>query len=288
MQDTEFDQYFGDAAMDEIETEATPAQGEEAGATTEEQQPAGQPEQEETGEKDGAAKDEGDEGDGYQQAIPRGRFNQVYKQLRDEQARNDELLAENKRLRGEKATPESKKPVDIPTLELDYMRALIEDREDDALNIRAQINEEIGRMVEERTVRKTIEQISARETQRLADIAADEVVAANPELNNDEGLLAELVEWRDFYILGKGMSPHEAIRAAAKRMFPEKTEQIAEPGAMMDERKATTVKRNIRENAQQPPAASGAAGERGVKVGLPERQEDYERLNDEERLALLQ
>ena len=274
--DTELEQYFEDAATEEVESEEIPAQGKEAEGVKEQQ--AG----EQHGQEDGA-KEEQEEDDGYQQAIPRGRFNQVYKQLRDEQTRNDELLAENKRLRGEDVKPEGQKPVDIAALEREYMRAMFEDSEEKALELRFKINEELERRAEERATRLVTEQISARETQRLADSAADEVVRAHPELNKDEKLLAELIEWRDFYIAGKNMPPHNAIRTAAARMFPTKIE----PGDATDERKAATVQRNIRENAQQPPAVRGATSERSIKTGLPETQEGYESLKDEERIELL-
>lgn len=278
----ELDEFFDEDQQDGtevVEEEVQPAEGQ---TEVDEQDTEGQVEARE----DDSAKDhdgEEEEGDDdYQQAIPRGRFNQVYRQLRDEQARNEELLAENKRLRGDGGQEEQPKTVDIFELEREYMRALLEGEDDEALSIRTKINDEIGRQAEERATRQAIEQISAKEAQKLADAAANEVVDAHPELNTDESLLAELVEWRDFYAVGRGMAPHDAIRAAAKRMFSDQQLETKK-----DERKAAAIRRNIRESGQQPPAVRGAAGERSIKTGLPESQEEYERMSDEDRKSLL-
>ena len=261
--------------------------------------------------------------------IPRARFDEVNNARREAEARAAELEAEVARLAAERAAQQQgqgqaqpgqpadgasaggdakgAEPFDFDAKESEFLDAQWEGDKERALAIRREINEAIRRQVAEdaaqqalrRTETAAAEKEAARTAQEQASAAqkaADAVAARLPALFENDGknqAMADFAEWRDFYLNARGMTPAEAITAAADRVAKqyETPAKEATPAAdpATDPRTQKAIERGAETSSRQPPplGESGTGNRTAPPVPKIDTQEDWERLPEKERERLL-
>lgn len=130
---------------------------------------------------------------------------------------------------------------------------------------------------------------SATATEKLND-AAETMIEKYPFLDSNAAeanskAIAEVIEWRDFYI-SKGESPARALTKAADRIgapilkASKDDDEDDEPaaGKKKDERTEQAILRGADAANRQPPRASGGKGDRAGQAGNP----DVSKMSDEE------
>ena len=154
--------------------------------------------------------------------IPRARFDEVNAKLHAEREEANRLRAELEALNRSSTTQTD--AIDVDTLEDQFFDAIINGEKEKAKEIRAQINAEIynkARAASEEVVSTTLTQ---REIQSSFTSAVEQTVKAYPFLDSTKPeanaeAIAEVVEWRDFFI-SKGESPAMALQKAAGKVAP--------------------------------------------------------------------
>lgn len=123
--------------------------------------------------------------------------------------------------------------VDVTELERQWYDALEEGDSEKALGIRKQINDELKRQAIEAAkadYAQAIEENRKAEAEQTAmsllQQVANDVIKSYPSLdqnspNADTEKIAEVVEYRDFLISSKGLTPHDALAKAASRVMGE-------------------------------------------------------------------
>jgi len=136
-------------------------------------------------------------------------------------------------------------PSELERKEHAYLERLLSGDRHGAVRIRNEINAEIRRQSEEEAaahaLKQTARAVSLHEAQRLLHEAAQRTLAAYPYLNDNEAAIAEVVEWRDFYMM-KGAPPHQAVELAAAKVAPAWRAQP--PVSDSDSRRQTGAKGN--------------------------------------------
>lgn len=292
-QDDELDSFFPEAG------------GDGADATTGEEQAEDKDEQ-----KANASESEGEavEQQPRSQMIPRERFDQVYSQWRAEQEVSRRLMAENEQLRAQKqqeeadGDAESGEGEEEDDEEMDKLKQQLEDFPE----VLAYVNKTGDRQQQRiaqleaqlSALTNQIAPIQQSEQDRIRNDHFNRIHSEHPDAQ-DIVKSKEFAAWRDKQpdflrrtydaVLQSGTADEVIglFSAFKDQSGWRKSGQQAQAQTRSDPRRAATVQRNIRESQSQPPAPTGAAGERSIRVTLPESQEDYERLSDAERLELL-
>lgn len=230
--------------------------------------------------------------------VPRGRFDEVYKKWKDAEGELEKVKTPAAKKDDEPAAkPEE---VDLNKLERDFYTAYDAGNDDEAFAIRAKINAEIQRRAEEkaeeRAVKKVVELDQKRNAEKeQAEIvkAADAVLQKYPALaENDQNnpLMDEVIEWRDFYRM-KGHSTVKAIELAADKVMGGKTPE-KKPDPPADKRKEDMVKRNADASQKQAPRLTDGVGDRSIPDSLTTavagKQEDWEKIPEAERKKMLE
>lgn len=292
--DDELDSFFPEAE----------AGGDGADATSGEQQAE---------DKDDEQKADVSEGEAVEQQprsqmIPRERFDQVYSQWRAEQEVSRRLMAENEQLRAHKqqeeadGDAESGEGEEEDDEEMDKLKQQLEDFPE----VLAYVNKNSDRQQQRiaqleaqlSALTNQIAPIQQSEQDRIRNDHFNKIHREHPDAQ-DIVKSKEFAAWRDRQpdflkrtydgVLQSGTA-EEVIglfSAFKDQSGWRRGQQQAQAQPRTDPRRDATVQRNIRESQSQPPAPTGAAGERSIRVTLPESQEDYERLSDAERLELL-
>ena len=245
------------------------------------------------------------------QMIPRERFDQVYSQWRAEQEVSRRLMAENEQLRAQKQQEEAEGDAESgegeeeDDEEMDKLKQQLEDFPE----VLAYVNKTGDRQQQRiaqleaqlSALTNQIAPIQQSEQDRIRNDHFNKIHREHPDAQ-DIIQSKEFAAWRERQpeflkrtydgVLQSGTADEViGLFGAFKeqsgwgRKQQQAPAQQAQPKA--DPRRDATVQRNIRESQSQPPAPTGAAGERSIRVTLPESQEDYERLSDAERLELL-
>ena len=214
--------------------------------------------------------------------IPKGRFDEVNNRAKEEREARLRLEEENARLRGMlKPADEQVKDDDKPAFDMKEARkqlreALYEGDDDKVDALEEQIEQfrqaEAARVAREELARTLAEQRQAA-VQSEVQAAAAEVASKYPELDSnspdfDEAATVQAVALRDHFIKG-GMSPGEAIRKAADRMFGEKEVPPKNPAALTP----SQIKQGIERSKRIPPR-EGGIGERAQKIDYSAMTED--------------
>ena len=222
--------------------------------------------------------------------IPRARFDEVNAKLHAEREEAARLRAE---LEAMTRRPE---PTDssIDALEDEYFEAMIAGDKGKAKEIRATINAEIftrAQAASEETVTATLTQ---REIQTSFSKAVEQTVSAYPFLDSTKPeanaeAIAEVVEWRDFFI-SKGESPAIALQKAAGKVAPlytTKTEPT--PTSPVDTRKQKAVEVAAKTANAQPPSVEAGVGNRSIPLGddLINDQNKWDKAPEAERQRFL-
>ena len=222
--------------------------------------------------------------------IPRARFDEVNAKLHAEREEAARLRAELEAL--------TKKPepadTNIDALEDEYFEAMIAGDKARAKEIRATINTEIFNRAQAASAETAAATLSQREMQTSFTSAVEQTIKAYPFLDSTKPeanaeAIAEVVEWRDFFI-SKGESPAIALQKAAGKVAPlytTKTEPTPTPP--VDTRKQKAVEVAARTANAQPPSVEAGVGNRSIPLGddLINDQNKWDKASDAERARLL-
>ena len=224
--------------------------------------------------------------------IPRARFDEVNAKLHAEREEANRLRAELEALNRSSTTQAD--AIDVDTLEDQFFDAIINGEKERAKEIRAQINAEIynkARAASEEAVSSTLTQ---REMQTSFTSAVEQTIKAYPFLDSTKPeanaeAIAEVVEWRDFFI-SKGESPAIALQKAAGKVAPlytTKTEPTPTPP--VDTRKQKAVEVAARTANAQPPSVEAGVGNRSIPLGddLINDQNKWDKASEAERQRFL-
>ena len=221
--------------------------------------------------------------------IPRARFDEVNAKLHAEREEAARLRAE---LEAMTRRPE---PTDssIDALEDEYFEAMIAGDKGKAKEIRATINAEIftrAQAASEETVTATLTQ---REIQTSFSKAVEQTVSAYPFLDSTKPeanaeAIAEVVEWRDFFI-AKGESPAVALQKAAGKVAPLYAGKPDPTPPPVDTRKQKAVEVAARTANAQPPSVEAGVGNRSIPLGddLINDQNKWDKASEAERQRFL-
>ena len=224
--------------------------------------------------------------------IPRARFDEVNAKLHAAREEAEQLRAA---LEAKQAPAAEKSPIDVDALEEAYFDAFLEGDKDKAREIRAQINAEIYRKAEEASAEVVTKRLTEREVQSSFAAAVAKTVEAYPFLDSNSPdaspeAIAEVVEWRDFYI-NKGVSPAIALERAAHKVAPLYSvahKELKEP--VTDTRKQKAMETAAKASAAQPPRVDAGVGNRAIPSGdsIIGDQDKWEKASEAERLRYLQ
>ena len=222
--------------------------------------------------------------------IPRARFDEVNAKLHQEREEKAALQAELEKIR-QQTKADNPSGVDIDSLEDQYHDAIYDGDKDKAKALRSQINAELEARAERRAADRAVAEISNREANSRLLAVVGEVVKTYPFLdsagpNANPDAIAEVVEWRDFY-MSKGMAAHEAVAKAAAKVAPGYINGQSEP-EKPDVRKQAALERNAKDAAAQPPANVTGIGNRATPIKPKiDTVKDWESLSAKEREEIL-
>lgn len=264
------------------------------------------PEETEENLKDLADEDEEDEQpEKAGKGIPKPRFDEVNeKRIRaEERARlAEEELA---RLRGDKKADKAddKPAFDYDAKEEAYMDALMEGDKDAAKKLRREIDEARRAEFEEAATTKAEARMLQRQAATDLNAAAQAVIEEFPFLDSksvkaNKAAIAEVVEWRDFYI-SKGHGAADALLKAAEKVGPGYKPRKASEGededdapkakTKLDELRAMRLRKNAAAANRQPARLEGGVGNRGTggKLNVEEMDEDaFASLTEKEKARM--
>ena len=251
--------------------------------------PEPMPDPEPKAEEDPKPEEEGAPQPRRDAVIPRARFDEVNAKLHAEREEAARLRAE---LEAMTRRPE---PTDssIDALEDEYFEAMIAGDKGKAKEIRATINAEIftrAQAASEETVTATLTQ---REMQTSFTSAVEQTVKAYPFLDSTKPeanaeAIAEVVEWRDFFI-SKGESPAMALQKAAGKVAPLYAAKADPTPPPVDTRKQKAVEVAAKTASAQPPSVEAGVGNRSIPLGddLINDQNKWDKASEAERQRFL-
>lgn len=191
--------------------------------------------------------------------IPRARFDDVNARLHAERE-------ETARLRSELAArQEQSQPSGLSLNELEgqYYEAFMSGEKEQAIALRAQINEHIYAQSESAAERKLQErEASSSFNQAVAKATADYPFLDPSKDVADAQAIADVVEWRDFYI-SRGDSPANAISQAVAKIAPMYQKTAPAPNT----RQQQAIQRAVKDSSAQPPKMDTGVGNRGIPAG---------------------
>ncbi len=225
--------------------------------------------------------------------IPRSRFDEINERLREErQARQDERQARlDAEARLREASAPKPPPFDLRAAEKEYLDAVNEGDRDKAADLWNKIREhERHQHTAQMTATLKAEVEQARAQVQL-EVMAETLVEKYPFLDPagetaNPAAIKEVVEWRDYYIAAKKLSPAQALKQAVSRVVPNYTQTPTPSGtgiaAGMDRTTAQKAANAKAAAALPPNTAQMGVGERALR---PEKL-DVAKMTDKEFSAL--
>ena len=222
--------------------------------------------------------------------IPRARFDEVNAKLHAAREEAEQLRAALEA----KASPDPASAVDVDALEDQYFEAILDGDKDKAKGLRSKINAEIYNKAEAASTAAVSASLSQREAKTSFEKAVAQTVTDFPFLDSNSPesspeAIAEVVEWRDFYI-AKGDSPASALQKAAQKVAPlyATASPDTQPPAT-DKRKQAAVANAAKANAAQPPRVDAGVGNRSIPAGdsIVGNQDKWEKASEAERMRFL-
>ena len=195
--------------------------------------------------------------------IPRARFDDVNARLHAEREETARLRSE---LAARQEQPQQN-TASLNELEDQFYEAFMSGEKDQALAIRAQINERIYAQSESAAERK----LQEREASSSFNQAVAKAIADYPFLDPakdvaDAQAIADVVEWRDFYI-SRGDSPANAISQAVAKIAPMYQKQEPTQPQVPNARQQQAIQRAVKDSSAQPPKMDTGVGNRGIPAG---------------------
>ena len=221
--------------------------------------------------------------------IPRARFDEVNAKLHAEREEAARLRAELE------ALTKKPEPTDnnIDTLEDEYFEAMIAGDKTKAKEIRATINTEIFNRAQAASAETAAATLTQREMQTSFSKAVEQTVSAYPFLDSTKPeanaeAIAEVVEWRDFFI-AKGESPAVALQKAAGKVAPLYAAKSEPTPPAVDTRKQKAVEVAAKTANAQPPSVEAGVGNRSIPLGddLINDQNKWDKASEAERQRFL-
>lgn len=221
--------------------------------------------------------------------IPRARFDEVNAKLHAEREEAARLRAELE------ALTKKPEPTDnnIDTLEDEYFEAMIAGDKTKAKEIRATINTEIFNRAQAASAETAAATLTQREMQTSFSRAVEQTVSAYPFLDSTKPeanaeAIAEVVEWRDFFI-AKGESPAVALQKAAGKVAPLYAAKSEPTPPAVDTRKQKAVEVAAKTANAQPPSVEAGVGNRSIPLGddLINDQNKWDKAPEAERQRFL-
>ena len=221
--------------------------------------------------------------------IPRARFDEVNAKLHAEREEAARLRAELE------ALTKKPEPTDnnIDTLEDEYFEAMIAGDKAMAKEIRATINTEIFNRAQAASAETAAATLTQREIQTSFSKAVEQTVSAYPFLDSTKPeanaeAIAEVVEWRDFFI-AKGESPAVALQKAAGKVAPLYAAKSEPTPPAVDTRKQKAVEVAAKTANAQPPSVEAGVGNRSIPLGddLINDQNKWDKASEAERQRFL-
>ena len=221
--------------------------------------------------------------------IPRARFDEVNAKLHAEREEAARLRAELE------ALTKKPEPTDnnIDTLEDEYFEAMIAGDKAKAKEIRATINTEIFNRAQAASAETAAATLTQREMQTSFSKAVEQTVSAYPFLDSTKPeanaeAIAEVVEWRDFFI-AKGESPAVALQKAAGKVAPLYAAKSEPTPPAVDTRKQKAVEVAAKTANAQPPSVEAGVGNRSIPLGddLINDQNKWDKASEAERQRFL-
>lgn len=245
-----------------------------------------------------------DDDENEQVTIPKGRLNRSLTRTKNAEGEVERLRDENERLRSGKqaedeATAAKKVAFDYDVKEEAYATQLMEGNTKKAAEIRREINNALKAEAKDEAVAESeLRSNSQRAADRLTE-SAEEMIDKYPFLDDknkavaNKEAIAEVIEWRDFY-MSKGNPPHVALRKAADKIGPQyaKADEVEEEEEQTpaQRRNVTSIMRGVKVAQQQPQRLSATGtGERARagKVNVAEMTEDeFEKMSPAEKKRL--
>ncbi len=191
--------------------------------------------------------------------IPRARFDDVNARLHAEREETARLRAE---LAARQEQPQQS-GLSLNELEDQYYEAFMSGEKERAIALRAQINEHIYAQSELAAERKLQErEASSSFNQAVAKATADYPFLDPSKDVADAQAIADVVEWRDFYI-SRGDSPANAISLAVAKIAPMYQKTAPAPNT----RQQQAIQRAVKDSSAQPPKMDTGVGNRGIPAG---------------------
>jgi hypothetical protein len=210
---------------------------------------------------------EGDE----PKAVPYARFREVNQTAQNEKELRIRAEAERDALKGMAPKKEEEKPVDLKALRRASKEAMLEGDAEKSATIDEQIFAEERRIIEESTTTKAVQTARADQSTRDLRKAATDVAkehafldSNSPEANKEA--IAEVVEWRDFYV-AKGETPADALLKAVKKVVPLYTKDEGGSGTedeVARKRQALALSKAGSAATRQPATPTGGKGNRAT------------------------
>jgi len=222
-----------------------------------------------------------------QPSVPHARFEELNQRLKLEQASRLDMEAKlNALLRQEEAkkTP----PFDAAAAEKDYLKAVVDGDMEQAARLMSTIRRHERQQLEQDVTERTQRQIEQATARAALETVAEAAIQQYPFLDPQHAranptAIAEVVEWRDYYLVAKGLTPAKALKAAVDRVAPTYASAPDAKTAPGEPSARTQAQRqaNAKASAQQPPALAGI-GERATR----QTPSDIAKMTDTEFAAL--
>lgn len=228
--------------------------------------------------------------------VPHARFEELNQQLKLEredrralEARLNDFMA-----RQHEPKPEPPPAFDLAAANKAYMEAVVEGKHDDAARVLSSILDDQRKRVEAEVSTRTRREIESAQIQQAVEAVAEKAAAEYPFLDStkpdaNQAAIQEVVEWRDYYIIAKKMTPAKALHEAVRKIAPSYVKPPAEGIAAGTDRALEQRQANAKAAAQQPPDLTGI-GERAARTVKPDvgkmTDAEFEALPENERARL--
>lgn len=217
--------------------------------------------------------------------VPKARFDEVNGQLREErQARMDMEL----RLRALEMPKVA--PFNLKEVEKAYLAAVEEGDRDKAAALFEQIRDHDRRSLTEQMTAQMRQEMAATQARQALETAAEAIVEKYPFLDSthpeaNAAAIGEVVEWRDYYMVAKQLTPAQALKKAVERVAPAYVKAAGQSHGQQLAEQRTQAQRlaNAKAAAAIPPnTAQAGMGERAVRV----EKADVVKMSDAEFAAI--
>lgn len=219
--------------------------------------------------------------------IPHARFEELNQRLKLEQASRLELEARLSTLTQPPPAPKPP-PFDVSSAEKEYLQAVLDGNVDKASALMSTIRRHERQQLEEEITARTQREIAQVTAYTALETVAETAMQQYPFLDPthasaNQAAIAEVVEWRDYYLVAKRLTPAKALKAAVDRIAPTYAKPPVSANAPGEPSARTLTQRqaNAKAAAQQPPALAGI-GERATR----QTPSDIAKMTDTEFAAL--